>query len=61
MVRWVVGSILRGVNPSSYFSFHPVLHDWYDNNYDDEEEDDNNNNNNNNNNRNNNGDIFQLI
>ena len=28
MVRWVVGSILRGVNPLSYFSFQPVLHDW---------------------------------
>ena len=26
--RWVVGSILRGVNPLSYFSFPPVLHDW---------------------------------
>ena len=23
MVRWVVGSILRGVNPLSYFSFQP--------------------------------------
>ena len=29
MVRWVVGSILRGVDPLSYFSFQPVLHDWY--------------------------------
>ena len=28
MVRWVVGSILHGVNPLSYFSFQPVLHDW---------------------------------
>ena len=28
MVRWVVGSILRGVDPLSYFSFQPVLHDW---------------------------------
>ena len=27
MVQWVVGLILHGVNPSSYFSFHPVLHD----------------------------------
>ena len=27
-VRWVVGSILHGVNPLSYFSFQPVLHDW---------------------------------
>ena len=27
MVRWVVGSILRGVDPLSYFSFQPVLHD----------------------------------
>ena len=27
MVRWVVGSILHGVNPKSYFSFQPVLHD----------------------------------
>ena len=26
--RWVVGSILHGVNPLSYFSFQPVLHDW---------------------------------
>ena len=25
---WVVGSILHGVNPLSYFSFQPVLHDW---------------------------------
>ena len=28
MVRWVVGSILNGVDPLSYFSFQPVLHDW---------------------------------
>ena len=28
MVRWVVGSILYGVDPLSYFSFQPVLHDW---------------------------------
>ena len=28
MVRWVVGSILHGVDPYSYFSFQPVLHDW---------------------------------
>ena len=28
MVRWVVGSILHGVGPLSYFSFQPVLHDW---------------------------------
>ena len=27
MVRWVVGLILHGVNPLSYFSFQPVLHD----------------------------------
>ena len=26
MVRWVVGVILHGVDPLSYFSFHPVLH-----------------------------------
>ena len=25
-VRWVVGSILRGVDPLSYFSFKPCLH-----------------------------------
>ena len=24
----VVGSILHGVDPLSYFSFHPVFHDW---------------------------------
>ena len=28
MVRWVVGSILQGVDPLSYFSFQPVLHNW---------------------------------
>ena len=28
MVRWVVGLILHGVDPLSYFSFLPVLHDW---------------------------------
>ena len=28
MVRWVVGSILHAVDPLSYFSFQPVLHDW---------------------------------
>ena len=28
MVRWVVGSILHGVDPLSYFSFQPVHHDW---------------------------------
>ena len=28
MVRWVVESILHGVNPLSYFPFQPVLHDW---------------------------------
>ena len=28
MVRWVVGSILHGVDPLSYFAFQPVLHDW---------------------------------
>ena len=28
MVRSVVGSILRGVDPLNYFSFQPVLHDW---------------------------------
>ena len=26
MVRWVVGSILHGVDPLSHFSFQPVLH-----------------------------------
>ena len=29
MVRWVVRSILHGVDPLSYFSFQPVLHDWF--------------------------------
>ena len=28
MVRWVVGSILHGVDPLSYFSLQPVLYDW---------------------------------
>ena len=28
MVRWVVGSILHGVDPLSCFSLQPVLHDW---------------------------------
>ena len=28
MVRWVVGPILHGVDPLSYFSFQPVLHYW---------------------------------
>ena len=28
MVRWVVGSILHGADPLSYFSFQPVLHYW---------------------------------
>ena len=28
MVLWVVGQILHGVDPLSYFSFQPVLHDW---------------------------------
>ena len=28
MVRWVIGSILHGVDPLNYFSFQPVLHDW---------------------------------
>ena len=28
MVRWVVGSILHGVDPLSYFSYQPVLHNW---------------------------------
>ena len=28
MVRWVDGSILHGVDPLSYFSFQPLLHDW---------------------------------
>ena len=29
MVRWVVGSILHGVDPLSHFSFQSVLHDCY--------------------------------
>ena len=28
MVRSVVGLILHGVDPLSYFSFQPVLNDW---------------------------------
>ena len=28
MVRWVVRSILHGVDTLSYFSFQPVFHDW---------------------------------
>ena len=28
MVRWVVGSIIHRVDPLSYFSLQPVLHDW---------------------------------
>ena len=28
MVRWIVGSILHGVDPLNCFSFQPVLHDW---------------------------------
>ena len=28
MVRWVVGTILHGVDPLGYFSFQPVIHDW---------------------------------
>ena len=28
MVWWVVGSIRHGVDPLSYFSLQPVLHDW---------------------------------
>ena len=28
MVRCVIGSILHGVDPLSYFSFQPVLHNW---------------------------------
>ena len=28
MVRWVVGWILHGMDPLSYFSFQPVLHNW---------------------------------
>ena len=29
MVRCVVGSILHGVDPLSYFSFQAVLYDWF--------------------------------
>ena len=29
MVQWVVGSNLHGVDPLSYFTLQPVLHDWY--------------------------------
>ena len=29
MVRWVVGSILHGVDTVNYFSFQPVLHDCF--------------------------------
>ena len=29
MVQWVVGSILHEVDPLRYFSFQPVLHDWF--------------------------------
>ena len=28
MMRWVVGLILHGVDPLSYFLPQPVLHDW---------------------------------
>ena len=28
MVRWVVGSIIHGVDPLSYYLFQPVFHDW---------------------------------
>ena len=28
MVRWIVGSVVHRVDPLSYFSFQPVLHDW---------------------------------
>ena len=28
MVQWVIGLILHGVDPLSYFLFQPVLHDW---------------------------------
>ena len=28
MVRWVIRSILHGVDPLSYFSFEPVLLNW---------------------------------
>ena len=33
MVRRVVGSILHGVDPLSYFSFQTVLHNWYNKGY----------------------------
>ena len=29
MVRWVVGSILHGLDPVSYFSFQTVINDWF--------------------------------
>ena len=29
MVQWVGGSTLHGVDPLSYFSFQPVLHNWF--------------------------------
>ena len=28
LVQWVIGSILHGVDPLSYFSFQPVFHNW---------------------------------
>ena len=28
LTHQVIGSILHGVDPLSYFSFQPVLHDW---------------------------------
>ena len=28
MVRWVVASIIHGVDPLNCFSFQPVFHDW---------------------------------
>ena len=28
MVQWIIGTILHGVDPLSYFMFQPVLHDW---------------------------------
>ena len=31
MLRWVVGSILHGVDPLINFLFQPVLHDWCNN------------------------------
>ena len=30
MVQWVIGWTLHAVDPLSYFSFQPVLHDWCD-------------------------------